>query len=772
MKRSCAWRARIVCLTGVLAVGFCAAISRAPEPLRRTMSDAEMESIVGGGGGAPPPAITFEDSKVALLASAGATVTYRFYSPASGPQVTLSLKAQDEGSVAVSGTYKIAVCTANANPCNTYTVTGPTPTLLQDVSLATGAAFDVKVTDMGGTVPRNVRLTMSPRYTLSPTPFPFASSQAMFLPAAGVQTFAITVGPSQYGRTDIFFDDTSISLSGADNVVTVIGPDRVTVKAKDVDTGDISLDCSDFPSLEFTEDGEHLVVVTNMNASASGNYVLHLGPYPGQIPPDDTLAPCETMSDPGFGTPVSSPVRAINRTGDRDCFFTNIPAGVTSVTVALDDIGGGTSGNEIRLLQGNNVVKSKTGGGDTTLTATLLNGGAYTVEINNTGAATPSYQFTVSVPPTCIGASCKLIPGTEVKLTSTSIGTWTEVLVWNTSVSRPLPPTANASFYIDRLASGNYDAEIRRDNGTVLCSKSGTADFLIENCNISTPDGLVRVAVRSANGGGVIIKMGPELATKAADPITDGQLTGEVSLIGFGDEDFYTLDISTATGGQIGIGFDDKGLGPDDAEVRVCTVANRAACMVDDGDGDPNNDPEVIVSFRASGDGGSDTAKSVPIGQYVAIVDNSGLGDGDYRLCLGPGDVADIDATSVPAIAIDHLLSTTEVSQQVSNLTCGDADKFTLTVTPQQRLKLKVKEDSGVPGSMRIDVLRAGCEDVPHCSTVGNCVVACDHGSGSATISDVNLGGAAETYTIRIDNSGFGAPNYTLKIGAFNTTQF
>ena len=73
---------------------------------------------------------------------------------------------------------------------------------------------------------------------------------------------------------------------------------------------------------------------------------------------------------------------------------------------------------------------------------------------------------------------------------------------------------------------------------------------------------------------------------------------------------------------------------------------------------------------------------------------------------------------------------------------------------------------------MRIDILRAGCEDVPHCSAALNCVVACDHGSGTATISDVNIGGAAETYTVRIDNSTIGAPTYTLKIGAWNTTQF
>src|SRR5262249_20426855 len=163
------------------------------------------------------------------------------------------------------------------------------------------------VTDMGGTVPRNFRLTMSPRYSALTGSLAFAGSASAYLNPADVHTYSITVAAGQFGRSDIYFDDTSINLSGADNIVTVINPDKVTVKAKDTGTNDISLDMDDFANLEFTAAGTYLVVVTNANTSAQGNYVLYLGPYPGQIPPDDVVAPCETIGDPSFSTSVTSP---------------------------------------------------------------------------------------------------------------------------------------------------------------------------------------------------------------------------------------------------------------------------------------------------------------------------------------------------------------------------------------------------------------------------------------------------------------------------------
>src|SRR5262249_166769 len=155
-------------------------------------------------------------------------------------------------------------------------------------------------------------------------------------------------------------------------------------------------------------------------------YDIQLGPYPGEPVYDDTAAPCEPMGNPTFTTAATSPTRAINEVGDRDCFQTILPTGATEVTITFHEVApAGPGNNEIRLLQGAKLIKSKTGGNTFSLVAQVDDtGGTYQIEINNRKDGTPTYNFTVALTGACSGTTCVLSPGNDV-LIQEPANTWT-----------------------------------------------------------------------------------------------------------------------------------------------------------------------------------------------------------------------------------------------------------------------------------------------------------------------------------------------------------
>lgn len=773
MTRRSRWRQGVLGLAGALALGWVASASRPLAlPEGRLLSDAELEAVVGGGGGPLP--ITFEESKSGGFTTVGQTATWRFTRPTTGPTVVASFRVVDAAVYTTPGTYLIEVRKVSDNSLVASSQTVQ-PTLLQDVQMPTGAGseaqYNVIVKDMGGSLPRNFTLTMSPRYSLPATSLDFQGLLAMQLTAGAVHTYAIQVDPGEEGATDIFLRDNGIT--GGDNVVTVLEPDRVRVKTKDVRGADVSLDNSDFPELNFTQAGQYLVVVTNESATATGFYDIHLGPYPGQ---DDTLAPCEDMADPTFIADATSPTRMISPVGDRDCFETTLPAGVTEVTITFHEVfPGGSGSNELRLNQGINFLKSKTGGNTFSLVAVVdNNGGLFQIEVNNKKDGTPTYYFTVSLTGPCNGLTCILSP-TESLQVAPPANTWTTRLIRADQMGTPfavLPALIDASFHLDAAGGGTFDLQVWGDRGAgneLLCAAAGTSNVYLENCDLSTVDGLPYLQVKSTTGNAAVVRMGPELASKTIDPIAPSGTVTEGELVGFGDEDFYSFTMATA--GQIGLGFNDKGIGPDAHNVRVCRMADLEGCLEHDAS-------KILLQFQSTGDGGT-PAKPVGADTYVLIVDNVGRGDGEYGVCVGSLDSStDEEITGSPITITGQLLPTTPTIDRTGVLLCGDSDMWTVTNDTEQLVTIKVKENAGTTGQIRVDLLRnqAGWENAGHCDINNPAFVACAAGTSTATITGVNIG-TTFPYIIRVDNDRYGGGTsvtgpggYTLKVGDPNAT--
>src|SRR5262249_51226898 len=154
--------------------------------------------------------------------------------------------------------------------------------------------------------------------------------------------------------------------------------------------------------------------------------------------------------------------------------------------------------------------------------------------------------------------------------------------------------------------------------------------------------------------------------------------------------DIFPLTLASA--GQLGIAFDDQGMGPDQGQVRICLASNKEKCL--------KHDPSVIL-LQASGsmDFGA-PAIELAAGSYIGIVDNLGTGDGDYAVCFGAGsDASDIERTGNASIPIfgDLPAGGTIITRQ-SSLVCGDSDYWEVSTNTTQAVKIEVREDDAVTG--------------------------------------------------------------------------
>jgi hypothetical protein len=251
--------------------------------------------------------------------------------------------------------------------------------------------------------------------------------------------------------------------------------------------------------------------------------------------------------------------------------------------------------------------------------------------------------------------------------------------------------------------------------------------------------------------------MGPELAALAAAPaviLTSGDPAWTAptadGLGSFGDERFYTFSLSSDA--QVGIGFDDQGIGDGSNLVRIYPAAALDGVIRN-----PNAASTLAINPPGTADGELD-ATPLTAGDYVLVIDNDKNGQGSFAVCLGPGvDPSDEDGQAI-SITKDLLPADLAVTR-TGNLRCGDTDTLNLTTTVSQTIKLKVDETpSGAPGNVEVDVL------VEDTNNPGVFVpVASKSGASSATISSVSLT-AGRNYRVRIDNAGLGNTAYLLTI--------
>jgi hypothetical protein len=291
---------------------------------------------------------------------------------------------------------------------------------------------------------------------------------------------------------------------------------------------------------------------------------------------------------------------------------------------------------------------------------------------------------------------------------------------------------------------------VRTSDLQVLCSGAANADFIIENCDITTADGDISVRVFSSNGAQTaVVRMGPLLLSKPEEALLPPPTLRDNTLASMGDEDVFPLTLAAA--GQLGIAFDDQGLGPDLGQVRICTKANKEACI--------KHDPLVILVQNSASLDFEAPAIDVAAGDYVAIVDNLGIGTGDYAVCFGPGDdQTDIERTGNATIPIfgDLPAGGTIITRQ-SNLVCGDSDYWTVTTDTTQAVKIEVREDDAVTGKI-VAELKQGINTVATAS-----------GATAALISNVTLTSGV-TYVLRVDNDKTGTPSYTIRVADTQTT--
>jgi hypothetical protein len=752
MTRRSGWQRAIAWTAGALIVGWALLPAAATG---RPLADLEMEAIIGAGGGGggppPPPPITFETS-VSSSISSGGTATYRFIAPASGPGVVASFRVADETPPPAAGQYTLEVRLVS-NGSLVATASGTGSVLLNDVAMSLSTSYDVKVIDTGGTAPRGFVLTMGPRYSLPAFgSLSFSSNTgSKTLNNAAINTYTLDVASNQLNCVDIYFDDTGIAGGTApDNIVTVVAPDRVTILAKDLARNDLSLDCSEFPGLKLAQTGQYLVLVSNTSTTANGTYVMYTGPYLGQ---DDSTAPCDAdVLLPVFPTPDTTASRQLSPVGDRDVFCMTIPEGAAQVSISLNQSGTAQARNELRLSKADGTpVLSKIASGSFTMVATVdVGGGDYLVEVNNLENGVETYTVTAALTGPCIDqgtGNCTLVPqGQSIKLQPPT-NTWSSLIPIRATPSGGLLATnENATFQLDKTGTGTMTLQVVRPNLTVICSGSDNSDFIIENCDLESPDGDLAVRVFTSNGAqSAIVRMGPLLLNKTQEASQSAPTLRENTLATFGDEDIFPLTL--ANPGQLGVAFDDQGMGPDHGQVRICLAANLEACL--------KHDPGVIIpGTQVSGALDFDApAVNLAAGSYIAIVDNLGTGDGDYAVCFGSGDdQTDIERTGNATIPIfgDLPAGGTIITRQ-SSLVCGDSDLWEVSTNTTQAVRIEVREDDAVTGKILADL------------TQGGSPVASASGTTAASIVTVTLTQNV-TYVLRVDNDKTGAPSYTIRI--------
>jgi len=710
------------------------------------------------------PQITFGQQVSGTIAD-NAAASYLFVSPALGNNASIVASLRAEDAVPAGGTYKLEVFVAGGTTpiASAGPVAPGTPTLLQDVSFTASANYEVRLTEVDGTPGRPFKLTMSPRYTLPATTLGAGVNQNLSLAPGEFETIRFSVAAGQTGPRDFYFDD--VNIAPGNGTVTLLGPDKVTVITSASGPADLSLDFSDLPELDLQTTGDYTVIISDTDPSGQGTFWFAVGPNPGN---DDTVAPCEVLPvSPTLSTPVTVSGRSISPVGDRDCFEFSVPFGVSDVTVDLDQINTAASSNEVRLTSASGFAANKKKSGDIAATFSVDSGTAdtYRVVVNNLVNGNFNYGVTIGLAGPCIGAGCVLAPDGSVAISLAAgpvdVGVRADLLT-----QAPLPHAAAATFELDHTSSGSFQLELLgdRDGNTAtlesLCpSVSGTNDLFLENCDLTTTDGLVTARVTRLSGSGTTatVRMGPELSALAAapTPITtsgDGSWTAPTAgdLSTFGDERFYSFSLTAAA--QVGIGFDDQGIGDGNNLVRIFPAATLDAAI---------RNPSAVAALGIdppdTGDGDTD-ATALPAGNYVLVVDNDKTGQGAFAVCVGPGvDSGDEDGT---AIALTKDLTTTDLAvTRTGALRCGDTDAWNLTTTVTQPVKLRVDETpAGAPGNVEVDVL---VEDTNNPGVY--LPVASKSGGSSATISSVTLT-AGRNYRVKVDNSALGNTSYLITL--------
>lgn len=712
----------------------------------------------------PPPAITFAQQVTSTLAD-NATATYRFVAPALGNNASIRASFRAEDAAPTNGTYKLEVYSAGTTTliASAGPETAPDPTLLQDVPVTAGASYDVKLTEVDGTPGRSFKLTMSPRYTLPATQLAAGTTQNLSLATGELETIRFTVGAGETGARDVFFDDLNVAPGNA--TVTVLAPDKVTVLTTASGSADLSLDASDLPELDLQEAGEYTVIVSDTDPAGQGTFAFSVGPYPGQ---DDTSAPCEVLPvSPTLSVPVTVSGRALSPVGDRDCFEFSVPFGVSDVTVALDQVTGSSSSNEVRLSSNGGFLANKKKSGDIAATFSVDTGtpDTYRVVVNNLVNGTFNYTLTVGLAGPCIGTGCVLAPDGSVAV-SLAAGPVDVAVRADLLTQAPLGLTAAATFELDHTSSGTFQLELLgdRDGNTAtletLCpGASGTADLFLENCDLTTTNGEVTARVSRLSGSGTTatVRMGPELAALAAAPAPilpsgDGSWTTPTAddLGSFGDERIYSFTLGSPA--QIGIGFDDQGIGDGNNLVRIYPLATLDAAIRN-----PAAAWVQAIEPPGTGDGDAD-GTTLAAGDYALVVDNDKAGQGAFAVCVGPGvDASDEDGQT---IALTKDLTTADLAvTRTGALRCGDSDAWTLTTTITQAVKIRADETpAGAAGSVELELL------VEDTNNPGVFVpVTSKSGASSATISSVSLT-AGRNYRLKVDNSGLGNTSYLITI--------
>ncbi len=713
----------------------------------------------------PPPQITFGQQITTTIAD-NAAVSYLFVAPALGNNASIAGSFRLEDATPANGTYKLEVFPAGGTTpiASAGPVAVNVPTLLQDVTFTAAANYEVRVTEVDGTAGRTIKLTMSPRYTLPATSLSSSSTLGLSLAPGEYETARFTVAAGQTGPRDLYYDD--VNVTPGNGTVTILGPDKVTPVTTLSGASDLSFDASDVAEMDLQATGDYTVIVTDTDATGQGTLSLSLGPYAGQ---DDTAGPCELLpTPPTLGAPVVVAGRTLNPIGDRDCFQFSIPFGVSDVTASLDQTSGSTSNNEVRLTSATGFSANKKGSGDINATFAVDTGLAdtYQVVVNNLVNGTFNYTLTLGLAGPCVGAGCVLAPAGAVALSF--VTNPVDVLVRNDLIAQgPLPVAAAATFELDKTSSGTFQLQLLgdRDGNTAtfeaLCpAASGSNDFFIENCDLTTTDGLVTARVTRVSGSGstATVRMGPELAALAAAPTPilpsgDGAWSGTSSgnLTSFGDERFYAFTL--AANGQLGIGFDDQGIGDGNNLVRIYSAATLDAVI---------RNPSAAATLQlpaATGDGDLDAAP-LAAGDYVLVVDNDKTGQGAFAVCVGPGvDASDEDGQTI-SISKDLVPADLAVTK-TGNLRCGDTDSWNLVATVTQLLKIKVEETPpGEAGSVEIELL---VEDTNNPGVYIPVPSTAKSGASSATISSVSVTGG-KNYRLKVDNSGLGNTAYLITI--------
>jgi len=765
----------------LLAPGsFAWALGRAAAPasLDRALDDVEMARVVGGGGGGSGNPIYFGEKLGGSASTDAQVVAYTFNSGELGPNASIRATFRVKNASG-TGTWGLQLFDVTANASVAIAPADPSgTTVLLDQNLTPGHNFEIRVQEADGAVPRSYEIAMSYRYTLPAEPLGLAFNAAQAYTFANKEyvTMSLNVGPGQTGPTDLYLEDGGIPGT---NVVQILGPDRIELKGADNGSGDLSFDNSEISTLSLDQPGEYLVVLSNAKTdiTTTNPFLMFVGPYPGQ---DDVAGPCESVTAPILGGPDTVITgRAIDNEGDRDCF--EFPSAEPFPQVGFDfnqgTTIGGTGTNEVRVeqetLPGSGIFAlagRSTGSGSLVSKAidVAANSTAsplrYRVTVNNLKTKTFPYTLALRVIGPCTSPDCALAPNTSVSVDLSTSYTKTFSIRSTSFGGGPLALNAAASFQFDKTSSGTFQLLIRGKRGgvpnTTFCSNTLNADFFLENCDLTSDDGLAEAVITRTSGSGTsaIVRMGPDVVTANASPpeLPLGVLQpGE--LLKFGEEDAYHFTL--AAPGTLGLGFDDDGIAASSTNlVRVYDAANFDAALRS-----PTAPPTPVLEFVGTNDGNipqpGPEATPLAAGDYYLVVDNDGLGTGLYNVCVGPspGDTED-SGPGIPPFG--NLVAGGTPITFPGNLTCGDTDyvRMSTNATAAHLVKIVVGEDpSGIVGNMavKVQVLGAGGSWID--------TVAEKKSSRTVTLRYVKLT-PGESYRIVVDNDLVGASTYTITI--------